>query len=60
MNYLGYQIKRVTYQGCRNYQVYLPNGSLMAGGIAPTLKVATKWIECDIAERRADARRINS
>ncbi len=49
MNYHGYTIKKHE----RGFTVTDPHGQSW-GEVAPSLKIATKWVECDQAEKRAE------
>jgi hypothetical protein len=53
MPYKDYTIERAG----DNYTIRKPNGERMEAGTAATLATAKKWIDLDIAERQAHARR---
>jgi len=49
MDYRGYEIKRVMYQGLANYAVPALPGQDMAASV----KTAERWIDSHIREKRA-------
>lgn len=47
--YRGYTIEPVEYQGCDNFRVRGPDGTLTWGEISADIRTARKWIDAALA-----------